>query len=218
MLELVRGDMVPHIVSRELIALVGRQGARARRRRHGAAGARHVPRRRRARRHDPLLPAQNLSARPAQLGGAFRHLHHGHDLGDRRPQLAAAAGQMGADQGQRDQERRDVRQVRLRDGDDARETAAQRQCRASPASGRARCSCWSSSAICSRSSAPCSRRCAAGSACRRIRGVHLERGDEIRIEGHQSNVILDGEMFEAEDERPIVLRPTAPVPFLRLAA
>jgi diacylglycerol kinase family enzyme len=53
---------------------------------------------------------------------------------------------------------------------------------------------------------------------RRIRGVHLERGDEIRIEGHQSNVILDGEMFEAENERPIVLRPTAPMPFLRLAA
>ncbi len=44
------------------------------------------------------------------------------------------------------------------------------------------------------------------------------RGDEIRIEGHRSNVILDGEMFEANDDRPIVLRPTAPVPFLRLAA
>jgi hypothetical protein len=53
---------------------------------------------------------------------------------------------------------------------------------------------------------------------RRIRGVHLERGDEIRISGAASNVILDGEMFEAEDERPIVLRPTAPVPFLKLAA
>ena len=53
---------------------------------------------------------------------------------------------------------------------------------------------------------------------RRIRGVHLERGDEIRIAGQSSNVILDGEMFEANDDRPIVLRPTAPVPFLRLAA
>ena len=53
---------------------------------------------------------------------------------------------------------------------------------------------------------------------RSIHGVHLERGDEIRIEGHQSNVILDGEMFEAAHERPIVLRPTRPVPFLRLAA
>jgi hypothetical protein len=53
---------------------------------------------------------------------------------------------------------------------------------------------------------------------RSIRGVHLERGDEIRISGARSNVILDGEMFEAADERPIVLRPTAPVPFLKLAA
>ena len=53
---------------------------------------------------------------------------------------------------------------------------------------------------------------------RMIRGVHLERGDEIRIAGQRSNVILDGEMFEANDDRPIVLRPTAPVPFLRLAA
>ncbi|HMG48823.1 MAG TPA: diacylglycerol kinase family protein [Allosphingosinicella sp.] len=52
----------------------------------------------------------------------------------------------------------------------------------------------------------------------RIRGVHFSRGDEIRIEGSSSSVILDGEMFEANDERPIVLRPTAPVPFLRLAA
>jgi hypothetical protein len=52
----------------------------------------------------------------------------------------------------------------------------------------------------------------------RLRGVHIERGDEIRIEGHRSNIILDGEMFEANAGRPIVLRPTAPVPFLRLAA
>ena len=52
----------------------------------------------------------------------------------------------------------------------------------------------------------------------RIRGVHLERGDEIRIEGRNSSVILDGEMFEANDDEPIVLRPTAPVPFLRLVA
>ena len=52
----------------------------------------------------------------------------------------------------------------------------------------------------------------------RIRGVHFERGDEIRIEGRHSNVILDGETFEANDGKPIVLRPTAPVPFLKLAA
>ena len=51
-----------------------------------------------------------------------------------------------------------------------------------------------------------------------LRGVHLERGDEIRIEGDHSNVILDGEMFQANHGHPIVLKPTAPVPFLRLAA
>ncbi|HEX8527720.1 diacylglycerol kinase, partial [Allosphingosinicella sp.] len=53
---------------------------------------------------------------------------------------------------------------------------------------------------------------------RRLAGVHLERGDEIRIEGDRSNVILDGESFEARFDRPIVLRPTPPVAFLRLAA
>jgi hypothetical protein len=51
-----------------------------------------------------------------------------------------------------------------------------------------------------------------------LTGVHIERGDEIRIEGAHSNVILDGELFEADSGRPIVLKPTAPVPFLRLAA
>lgn len=51
-----------------------------------------------------------------------------------------------------------------------------------------------------------------------LHGVHLSRGDEIRIHGSRSSVILDGEMFEANDERPIILKPTAPVPFLRLAA
>lgn len=51
-----------------------------------------------------------------------------------------------------------------------------------------------------------------------LTGVHVERGDEIRIEGARSNVILDGETFTAEMGFPIVLRPTAPVPFLRLAA
>jgi hypothetical protein len=50
-----------------------------------------------------------------------------------------------------------------------------------------------------------------------LAGVHLERGDEIRIEGDCSNVILDGELFTATHGSPIVLRPTAPIPFLRLA-
>jgi diacylglycerol kinase family enzyme len=52
----------------------------------------------------------------------------------------------------------------------------------------------------------------------RMRGVHLERGDEIRIESEHASVILDGELFEADSAHPIVLRPTRPVPFLRLAA
>jgi diacylglycerol kinase family enzyme len=51
----------------------------------------------------------------------------------------------------------------------------------------------------------------------RLRGVHLQRGDEIRIEGEQSGVILDGEIFEARADRPLILTPTAPISFLRLA-
>lgn len=49
-------------------------------------------------------------------------------------------------------------------------------------------------------------------------GVHFERGDEIRIEGDRSSVVLDGEIFQADPGRPIILKTTAPVPFLRLAA
>jgi hypothetical protein len=52
----------------------------------------------------------------------------------------------------------------------------------------------------------------------RMSGVHVERGDEIRIEGNRSSVILDGELFHAHAGSPIVLTHTAPVPFLRLAA
>ena len=52
----------------------------------------------------------------------------------------------------------------------------------------------------------------------RARGIHVALGDEIRIESEQSSVILDGELFEARRGHPIVLTPTAPVPFLRLAA
>jgi diacylglycerol kinase family enzyme len=49
-------------------------------------------------------------------------------------------------------------------------------------------------------------------------GVHFQQGDEIRIEGERSNVILDGEIFQAKSGRPIILTSTQPVPFLRLAA
>ncbi|MDQ4419157.1 acylglycerol kinase family protein [Sphingobium sp. DEHP117] len=52
----------------------------------------------------------------------------------------------------------------------------------------------------------------------KMEGIHLEHGDEIRIEGENSSVILDGEIFHADKGRPIVLTSTPPVPFLRLAA
>jgi diacylglycerol kinase family enzyme len=52
----------------------------------------------------------------------------------------------------------------------------------------------------------------------RFGGVHVERSDEIRIEADRSSVILDGEIFEASRSRPIVLRRTGPVTFLRLFA
>lgn len=52
----------------------------------------------------------------------------------------------------------------------------------------------------------------------RTRGVHVEMGDEIRIESDRSSVILDGELFEATRGHPIILKPTAPVPFVKLAA
>ena len=53
---------------------------------------------------------------------------------------------------------------------------------------------------------------------RKLAGVHLTAGDMIRIDSDQSSVILDGEVFEARNGRPIVLRSTPPVPFLKLAA
>lgn len=51
-----------------------------------------------------------------------------------------------------------------------------------------------------------------------LTGVHIDRGDEILIEAEHSSVILDGELFEANKGRPIVLKTTRPVSFLRLAA
>ena len=51
-----------------------------------------------------------------------------------------------------------------------------------------------------------------------VDGLHFERGDEIRIDSKRSSVVLDGEVFEANTLNPIVLRSTAPIPFLRLAA
>jgi len=51
-----------------------------------------------------------------------------------------------------------------------------------------------------------------------LRGVHFEEADEITIEGESSNVILDGETFRAERGRPIYLRPAQPLSFVKLAA
>lgn len=52
----------------------------------------------------------------------------------------------------------------------------------------------------------------------KMQGIHLEQGDVIRIDGDRSSVILDGELFEANEGQPIILKSTPPVPFLRLAA
>jgi diacylglycerol kinase family enzyme len=51
-----------------------------------------------------------------------------------------------------------------------------------------------------------------------VRGLHFANGDTIRIESDQTSVILDGEEFHATRDRPIVLRATPPMHFLRLAA
>ncbi len=51
-----------------------------------------------------------------------------------------------------------------------------------------------------------------------IDGLHIENGDVIRIESEKTSVILDGEEFHASLGRPIVLRATPPMNFLRLAA
>jgi diacylglycerol kinase family enzyme len=52
----------------------------------------------------------------------------------------------------------------------------------------------------------------------RFPGVHFAEADEISIEGENTNLILDGEMFRAEIGRPVVLSPAQPLSFVRLAA
>lgn len=52
----------------------------------------------------------------------------------------------------------------------------------------------------------------------KLRGVHIEETDEISIEGDCSNVILDGETFRAEIGRPIRLTSAQPLSFVRIAA
>jgi hypothetical protein len=51
-----------------------------------------------------------------------------------------------------------------------------------------------------------------------VAGVHVEEADEISILGDHSSVILDGEMFEALPGKPIHLTPAKPLSFVRLAA
>lgn len=53
---------------------------------------------------------------------------------------------------------------------------------------------------------------------KRYSGVHIGEGDMIQIDGDHSSVVLDGEVFETRRNRPILLRSTPPVPFLKLAA
>jgi hypothetical protein len=53
---------------------------------------------------------------------------------------------------------------------------------------------------------------------KRYGGVHISEGDIIQIDGDNSSVVLDGEVFETRLNRPIILRSTPPVPFLKLAA
>ena len=50
-----------------------------------------------------------------------------------------------------------------------------------------------------------------------VSGVHVQQGDVIRIESDHTRVILDGETFHATRGRPIVLRATPPVHFVKLA-
>ncbi len=50
-----------------------------------------------------------------------------------------------------------------------------------------------------------------------VEGVHVQHGDVIRIESDGTSVILDGETFHATRGRPIVLRSTPPIHFLKLA-
>jgi hypothetical protein len=53
---------------------------------------------------------------------------------------------------------------------------------------------------------------------KKLRGIHFEEVDELTIEGDSSDVILDGETFRAEAGRPIRLQTAQPLSFVKLAA
>jgi hypothetical protein len=52
----------------------------------------------------------------------------------------------------------------------------------------------------------------------KLDGVHIEEADEIEIDGDQSEVILDGESFRAGVGKPILLKRARPLAFVKLAA
>jgi hypothetical protein len=52
----------------------------------------------------------------------------------------------------------------------------------------------------------------------KVRGVHYEEAEQITIESDSSDVILDGETFRAESGRPIFLKPAQALSFVKLAA
>ena len=52
----------------------------------------------------------------------------------------------------------------------------------------------------------------------KLAGVHVEEADEISIDGDSSQVILDGETFRTGIGKPILLRRAEPLSFIRIAA
>jgi hypothetical protein len=53
---------------------------------------------------------------------------------------------------------------------------------------------------------------------KKMRGMHFEEVDQVTIEGESSHLILDGETFRTERDRPIHLMPAQPLSFVKLAA
>jgi hypothetical protein len=48
-------------------------------------------------------------------------------------------------------------------------------------------------------------------------GIHIARGEEVRLEGADVGVLLDGEHIEPAPGRPLIMRSTAPTRFISLA-
>ena len=196
-LDLVRGDMVPHIVSRELIALSGGRAGENERpvlgMFLGGAGL-----------ADTILYCRH-KIYPLGLPNWMAHFLtflHGHGLGGHRPQLAAAARQVEADQGDAVKKSGEMHgkfafvmvttlEKLLLNGNVRVE--GQR-------AGAMQLLVIERNLLSIFGALFAALRGRLG--LRRIRGVHLERGDEIRISGAASNVILDGEMFRGRGRAP----------------